>query len=68
MTAKGYVLKEILNKVETYLEQENWDGVLKTLSNSEFYNLLDALIEADIEPFSELKRLGKYLDFTISFI
>lgn len=64
MTAKAHVLNEILNKVGTYLEQRDWDGVLKNLSNSEFHDLLDALIEANVKPFSELERLGKYLDFT----
>lgn len=62
MTAKDFVLKEIIDKVGEYVAASNWAACLANLDANNLTTLIEALADTgEVEPFDKLNLNRLYL-------
>ena len=55
MTAKNFILKEIIDKVGEYVAESNWAACLANLDANSLITLIEALADTgEVEPFDKL--------------
>lgn len=55
MTAKNFILKEIIDKVGEYVAESNWTACLANLNTNSLITLIEALADTrEVEPFDKL--------------